>query len=251
MLTSTSVPPPRSRRMTCSFAMSTEHIVAIIQARMASTRLPGKTLAPFGDSTVLNHILERLQSVKRLPELVVATTEDPEDDVIVNACKEAGIEAYRGHATDVLGRFVACIKELPSQPDLILRICADRPFLCPVLVDELLRGYDEHGHPDYLSNSLQPSYPRGLDLEIVRTDCLMDSHCESQDPYEREHVTPFVYRRLERYKVVGLICPYGNYSYADLAIETPADYKRLTALHGQLPADYDYRDLLNALELAG
>lgn len=230
--------------------MAAESIAAIVQARMGSTRFPGKVLAHFSGSTVLEHMLGRLGSVSRRVDIVVATSDRTEDDAVARAAGEAGARVFRGSADDVLGRFAACIDSLPDAPSLVLRICADRPFLCPVLVDELLDAYDELGRPDYLSNNLQPSYPDGLDLELVRTECLFDADRESRDAYEREHVTPFVYRRPERFRLAGLICPFGNYSHVRLALDTRDDYDRLTALRARIPAEYDYRDVLTAIELA-
>lgn len=230
--------------------MPAERVAAIIQARMGSTRFPGKSLAPFAGSTVLQHILERLRRVVNPLELVVATTDLEEDDPIVAAGLESGVRVFRGDAADVLSRFAACIEWLPERPPLVLRICADRPFLCPVLVDELLASYEELGRPDYLSNNRPQSYPDGLDLELVRTECLEEAHRESGDAYEREHVTPFVYRRPERFRLAALVCPFGNFSHTRLALDTPDDYERLEALYRLLPAEYDYRDVLTAVELA-
>lgn len=230
--------------------MPADLIAVLVQARMGSTRFPGKSLAPFAGSTVLQHMLGRLARAQTVLEIVVATSDLDEDDAIAAASAESGIGVFRGAADDVLERFVACIDSLPERPDLVLRVCADRPLLCPVLVDELVAAYDELGRPDYLSNNLHPSYPDGLDLELVRTDCLEEAHRESADPYEREHVTPFVYRRPERYTLAGLICPFGNYSAVRVALDTPSDYDRLVELQARLPCGYDYRDVLTAAELA-
>jgi spore coat polysaccharide biosynthesis protein SpsF len=229
--------------------MTAECVAAIVQARMGSTRFPGKSLAPFGGSTVLEHMLERLERVSYPLELVVATSAHTEDDVLADVCTAAGVRVFRGAAEDVLGRFAACIETLQARPELVLRICADRPLLCPVLADELLEAYSVLGRPDYLSNNLQPSYPDGLDLELVRTECLVQAHAETDDPYEREHVTPFVYRRPERFRVAGLVCPFGNYSHVRVALDSREDLDRLTRLHERLPPTYDYRDLLTATEL--
>ncbi|HEX3087463.1 MAG TPA: NTP transferase domain-containing protein [Ilumatobacteraceae bacterium] len=230
--------------------MAAEPVAAIIQARMGSSRFPGKALAPFAGTTVLQHMLTRLGRVTHPLTLIVATTGRAEDDAVVDACAEAGVNVFRGSADDVLDRFTACIDALPARPELILRICADRPLLCPVLVHELLDAYDDVGRPDYLSNNLPPSYPDGLDLELVRTDCLDLAHDESRDPYDREHVTPFVYRQPNRFRLAGLVCPFGNFSHVRLALDTNDDLDRLTALHARLPNAYDYRDVLTAVELA-
>jgi spore coat polysaccharide biosynthesis protein SpsF len=230
--------------------MPAERVAAIVQARMGSRRFPGKTLAPFAGATVLKHILGRLQGVAHPLDLWVATTDRPEDDSVAAATQELGVGVFRGPAEDVLERFGACVDAMPARPELILRLCADRPLLCPVLVDELLGSYDDLGRPDYLSNNLVKSYPDGLDLELVRVESLEDARRESRDPYEREHVTPFVYRRPDRYRLRGLVCPFGNYSHIRVALDTPADLELVTRLHSSLPAGYDYRDVLTAAELA-
>lgn len=232
--------------------MAAEHIVTIVQARMGSTRFPGKTLAPFAGTTVLAHILGRLRRASRPLDIWVATTDRDEDDAVVQVCAQSATPASRGSADDVLSRFITCLQDMPELPSVVLRVCADRPLLCPLLVDELLEAYDELGRPDYLSNNLQPSYPDGLDLELVRTEMLLEAHRESRDAYEREHVTPFVYRRPERFRLAGLTCPFGNFSDGRAALDTPADYERLQAVHKELSArapDYDYRDVLNLASL--
>ncbi len=227
----------------------TESVAAIVQARMGSSRFPGKSLSAFGASTLLEHILARLSVAERDFDVLVATTDLAEDDVIVERCRDDGIACFRGSATDVLERFAACVESLPEAPELVLRVCADRPLLCPRLVEELLDAYEEVGRPDYLSNNLPPSYPNGLDLELLRVEALLTARNESVDPYEREHVTPFVYRRPERFRLAGLSCPYGNFHDVRAALDTSADSERLRRVHDELPPDYDHRDVLNLAAL--
>jgi spore coat polysaccharide biosynthesis protein SpsF len=231
--------------------MPAEPVLAIVQARMGSTRFPGKTLAPFRETTVLEHILSHLARAQHPLHLFVATTSLHEDDHLAEVAASAGVEVFRGDSADVLARFAVCIASFPTRPRLVLRVCADRPLLCPVLIDELIEAYEELDKPDYLSNNMPPSYPDGLDLELMRTDCLLLAHEESRDPYEREHVTPFLYRRPERFRLAGLICPFGNYSHVRLALDTPDDHERLSGLAMRLPETYDYRDVLTAVVLAG
>jgi spore coat polysaccharide biosynthesis protein SpsF len=231
--------------------MAADRVLAIVQARMGSSRFPGKTQAPFAGATMLTHMLLRLRSSRHRLGLIVATTDRPEDDQVAQAATEIGVGVFRGSADDVLARFAGCVEISPERPDLVLRICADRPLLCPDLLDEMLDSYDEIGRPDYLANNIPLSYPRGLDLELVRRDCLLDAHRETSDPYDREHVTPFVYRRPERYRLANLTCPYGNYSHVNLSVDTRDDYERVLAVHRRVPADYDHRDVLNAIELEG
>lgn len=216
---------------------------------MGSSRFPGKTLAPFAGATILTHMLTRFRTARRPFELVVATSDRPEDDAVEQAVNDIGLRAFRGAATDVLARFAGCVESASERPDLVLRVCADRPLLCPELVDELLDAYEMLGRPDYLANNLPVSYPRGLDLEVLRTDCLVDAHRETSDPYDREHVTPFIYRRPERYRLANLACPFGNFSGVNLSVDTREDYERVLTVHRRLPMDYDHRDVLNAIEL--
>lgn len=229
--------------------MAAERALAVVQARMGSTRLPGKSLLPFAEATVLGHMLDRLRRLDRL-DLCVATSDLPEDDPIAEACRAQDVDVFRGPAEDVLARFARCVESRGAAARLVLRVCADRPLLCPELADELLDAYDELGRPDYVANNLPPSWPAGLDLELVRGEALVEADRESTDAYEREHVTPFVYRRPERFRLANLACPFGNYSSARLALDTRDDYDRLVALHARLPDDYDHRDVLTALELA-
>ena len=231
--------------------MNGDRVLAIVQARMGSSRFPGKTLAPFADATILTHMLMRLRTARHRFDLVVATSDRSEDDAVEQAANEIGVRAFRGSAADVLNRFASCIEAAEHRPDLVLRICADRPLLCPVLVDEMIESYDAIGRPDYLANNVPVSYPRGLDLELVRTECLLEANRETDEAYDREHVTPFVYRRPERYRLANLTCPYGNYSRVNLSVDTHEDYERARAIHRRLPSEYDHRDVLNAIELEG
>src|SRR6266487_3914362 len=110
--------------------MAAERVAAIVQARMGSTRFPGKTLASFGESTVLQHILRRLGRVTAAIEVWVATSELPQDDAIVEVCASEGVPVFRGEVDDVLRRFTACLGAMSSRPELVLRVCADRPLMC-------------------------------------------------------------------------------------------------------------------------
>jgi spore coat polysaccharide biosynthesis protein SpsF (cytidylyltransferase family) len=231
-------------------ATELERVLCVVQARLGSTRFPGKTLAPFGSSTVLRHQLDRLATVDRL-ELCVATSDRPEDDAIVAVADELGIGIHRGSAEDVLARFAGALEERGGADRLLVRFCADRPLVCPDLVEELLDAWEPLGRPDYMANNLPPSWPAGLDVELVRGACLLEAAAEAVDPYEREHVTAFVYRRPERYALANLFCPWGNLSRVHLALDTREHYARLQALYARLPEGFDSRDLVTALQLEG
>jgi spore coat polysaccharide biosynthesis protein SpsF len=224
-----------------------DRVAIVVQARVGSTRFPGKVLAPFGGSTLLGHIVARLRDTA---QLWVATTTNAEDDEIERLCHDAGVGVFRGSADDVLGRFAACIEQMPQTPELVVRMCADRPFACPRLIKELFDAYDDAGAPDYLSNTLpRKSFPDGFDVEIARTPALLEAAADAADPYEREHVTPFLYRNPERFDLAGLPCPYGDFSSVRATIDTPEDYEALRVVHSRLGEQYDYRDVLTLATL--
>lgn len=220
--------------------------VVVLQARTGSTRLPGKVLMPFGGTTLLQHILRRLMPTGL--ELVVATTADAADDDVAGLAAAEGARVHRGSKEDVLARFAGAVRALPALPRWVVRVCADRPFVSAGQLTELLAFAAEVQPADYVANNLQASYPHGLDLELVTTPALLLADGEAAHPYEREHVTPFVYRRPERFTLVGMTCPYGNFSGVRATIDTAEDYDALKIVHDELARlrrDYDVHDVLN------
>jgi spore coat polysaccharide biosynthesis protein SpsF len=232
--------------------MEPKRIAVIVQARVGSTRLPGKVLKPFGDSTVLQHILRRLRIGPREVDLWTATTEEPEDDVIVELCRRENVGCVRGPTDDVLQRFVTCMDSMSYRPDLIVRVCADRPFICSRLLAEMLDFYTLVEEPDYLSNNLPRSFPTGLDLEIMKPDVLYETLSLGPSPIQREHVTLYVYNHPERFRLANFPCPFGNYRWARAVIDTQLDYDTLFPVQReleQLRREYDYLDVLNFVSL--
>jgi spore coat polysaccharide biosynthesis protein SpsF len=233
----------KARRLAASVSI-------IVQARAGSTRLPEKVLKPFGDSTLLGHILERLARTG-LP-MWLATSEDPRDDRVA-AVAAAAANVFRGSEADVLGRFARCVESMPSVPDVVVRMCADRALACPVLVRELLDVYEAVGRPDYLANNLVRSFPVGLDVEVVRTRNLLGAAEAAVDAYEREHVTAYFYRRSDEFRVVNVPCAFGNFSSVRAVVDTDHDYRRLLEVEGRLvkaAPDYEYRDVLTLATIA-
>ena len=136
-----------------------------VQARMGSTRLPGKVLMPVLGKPLLGYLIERLQAVKEADGIVVLTSTDSADDVIANYCEQNGISYFRGSEEDVLARYYEAANLL--QPDAIVRVTGDCPLIDPEVIDQAAYFFRQH-YPsyDYLSNSLEQTYPRGLDVEI-------------------------------------------------------------------------------------
>ena len=222
--------------------------IIVLQARTGSTRFPGKVLVPFGETTLLSHIVARLGRARHPLGIVVATSEAPGDAAIATCADLLGVRSFRGSEADVLGRVAASLASVDESPELVVRICADRPLICPSLIDGLLEAYDDCGAPDYLSNSLRKSWPEGLDVEIVRADALREAAAAATDPYDREHVTPFLYRNPDRFSLVGLDCPFGNFSSIRATIDTPEDHAALVRVHEALVAvdpEYEVEAVLN------
>lgn len=174
--------------------------VALIQARMGSTRLPGKTLRPLLGKPLLQHILERVRQSTCLDELVIATTTAPEDREVVALGASLGIASYTGDAEDVLDRF--CQAARAHQADLIVRITADDPFKDPDVIDLITGHLEDHwGALDYVSNTIVPTYPEGIDVEVFTMGTLDCAWREATRPTEREHVTPYIWNHPDRFRL--------------------------------------------------
>lgn len=172
---------------------SQRRTVAIVQARMGSTRLPGKVLADLCGEPMLGRQLNRLSRAESLDLIVIATTIKREDDAIVDFCKRRAIAFYRGSENDVLDRYYQAA--LHFSANIIVRITADCPLIEPAVVDELVtRFINGQPHIDYASTSLPiRTFPRGLDAEVMRFDVLEKAWREDDNPAWREHVTPYIY----------------------------------------------------------
>lgn len=163
-------------------------VVAILQARTSSTRLPGKVLADIEGAPLLAHELRRLQRSARVDEIVVATTTNPGDDAVVDVARTEGVRWFRGDEHDVLGRYTAASREAGAQ--IVVRVTADCPLLDPAVVDEVVDALDPEA--DYASNVINRTYPVGLDVEAVHADLLVRLARLATSPRAREHVTQFV-----------------------------------------------------------
>lgn len=176
-------------------------VIAAIQARMGSTRLPGKVLAELGGLPLLVFMLQRVCKAASLDRVVVATSESPADDAVTDAAAKAGASVVRGSEWDVLGRFVTVAEIFPA--DHMVRLTADCPLSDPEIIERAVRAHMRAG-ADYTSNTLVRTFPDGLDVEVVRTECLKEAGRMAEDAEEREHVTPYIYRRPARYKLCSV-----------------------------------------------
>ncbi len=167
---------------------------------MGSTRLPGKVLADVAGTPMLVFMLERLGVLKE-HRLVVATSDLPRDDAVADAGNRVGVPVVRGSELDVLQRFGLALAAHPT--DIVVRLTGDCPLSDPRLVNTAIEQIESQG-ADYVSNTLVRTFPNGLDVEAVRADALRAALAEAHDPVEREHVTPFVYRHPERFRLLTL-----------------------------------------------
>ncbi len=173
--------------------------VAIIQARLGSTRLLGKVLKIIGDRPMLQWVVDRAKRTIGIDEVVVATTESVADDPVAQWCSEKGINCFRGSEHDVLDRYYQAAKAFHA--DIVLRITADCPLIDPLVIERGLQQFHAGG-ADYVSNTLRYTYPDGLDVEIFSFEALSCAWEEAQKPSEREHVTPYM-RNSGKFKVMS------------------------------------------------
>lgn len=226
---------------------STGSVVAIVQARMGSTRLPGKVLSDLAGAPMLQRQLERVQRATAVDRIVVATSDDPSDNPIEELCAQLGVPVFRGDLNDVLSRFAGAINEF--QPETVVRITADCPLISPAVIDSVVNAFRE-ADVDYLSNTLQPTFPDGIDVEVVRADVLLDVSATSTDSDEREHVTLGVYRQPDKYSVANFA---GDVDLSDLrwTVDNPGDFEFVQWVYEQLMPDnprFDIDDVLALLE---
>lgn len=174
-------------------------ILTILQARMSSSRLPGKVLKPILGQPMILHHVARIRLAKRISRLVVATSTDPSDDCLFQVCLAHGLECHRGSLEDVLDRFYQAASQY--SPTHVVRLTADCPLADPDVLDATIAFHIEHGF-DYTSNALdKPTFPHGLDAEVVRMECLKRAWREARLPFEREHVTPYFYTHRDLFSV--------------------------------------------------
>ena len=177
-------------------------IGCIIQARMGSSRLPGKVLMKLNENcSTLDFVLNQLSFSTLIDKIIIATTNLEQDDIIEQTAKNLGIECFRGNSDDVLDRYYNCAKKF--QMDNIVRITSDCPLIDPNLIDYGINKFYE-GDYDYLSNSLEETYPHGLDYQILKFKTLKTIFNNANLNSEKEHVIPYVVNNKEKFKIFNL-----------------------------------------------
>jgi len=175
-------------------------LVVVIQARCASTRLPGKALAPICGQPLLARMLARVQLAREPDAIVVATTTDSGDDPIEALCNQLGVAVYRGHPLDCLDRHLRA--GLLHNADAVVKIPSDCPLIAPEVIDRVLARFrGARPRYDYVSNLNPPSWPDGNDVEVIDLKALQAADAATDDPFEREHTTPFIVDHPERFRI--------------------------------------------------
>jgi len=218
---------------------------AVIQARLGSTRLPGKVLLDLSGMPILGHVVRRARAASRIDRVIVATTIQAEDDAVADWCDSAGVACFRGAPLDVLDRYVACIDEWPCRR--LVRITADCPLIDPGVIDDAVAMH-ESGSFDYVSDIHPPTFPHGLDIEVVSAELLKTVWKEATLPSHREHVTLFIRENRERFR-------FGNVTFGRdasryrVTVDRPEDYEFMKALLALIPPGTELPSLYEILRL--
>lgn len=214
----------------------TLRVVAIIQARMGSSRLPGKILMDIAGRSMLERVVERVRRATRVDEVVVATSVDPEDDQVALFCVRKGIPHSRGPNQDVLARYLDAANE--HQADVIVRITADCPLMDPGVIDKTVAHFLSQGEEvDFGSNrgkgAINRTYPIGMDVEVISCSALERAAIEASQDYEREHVTPYLYEVPGRFRTVSIDSG-GDYGHLRWTVDTKEDLEFVRQIYLKL-----------------
>ncbi|MFH0983991.1 MAG: glycosyltransferase family protein [Candidatus Omnitrophota bacterium] len=210
--------------------------VAIIQARMGSSRLPGKSLLPLHGKPVLAHALARLKRCRMIDHIIVATTTEERDRVLLDLARKEGVEGFAGSESDVLDRYYQAARS--HTPDHVIRCTGDCPILDPKVTDDVVQRHLEERN-DYTSNTIRRTYPRGYDTEVMTFASLERAAREARADYEREHVTPYIWEHPALFKL-GHVLASPDRTQPDLrvTVDTQEDFDLIESIFDALyPTD--------------
>ena len=205
-------------------------VSSIIQARMGSSRLPGKVLKEICGLPVLIHVINRVKQAKKVDEIIVATTDKSRDDVIVDIGKKENVKVFRGSEEDVLERYYKAARYFKS--DTVVRITSDNPLTDYRLIDKIIDNLILH-EADYSCNNMPPTYPYGLDCECFTFKTLENAFFNAKEHYEREHVSPYIRENNELFKIVSIKGD-KDYSYLSWTLDTQEDYEYIKIIFESL-----------------
>ncbi|MEG1256006.1 glycosyltransferase family protein [Clostridium sp.] len=224
-------------------------IVCIMQARVGSSRLPGKVLKNICGKTVLEHDVNRLRLADNINEIVIATTVETQDDKIVDEANRLGVKYFRGSEKDVLSRYYYAAKE--NNADVVIRVTSDCPCIDYNILTDMVNVFmqkNEDENIDYLNNTIERTFPRGYDAEIFTFKALEEAFNNAKEEYEREHVTPYLYDVSNGYKIFS----YKNaedYSQYRVTLDTVEDLEVITRIYNDLFTNGEYFSMNEVIKL--
>jgi len=227
---------------------SEKNIVAIIQARMGATRLPGKVMMEIDGISLLKIMLSRVMKSKLLDKVIIATSTSPLDNKIEDFCKMNGYESFRGSENDVLSRYYECAKKYNA--DVIVRLTADCPLIDPLVIDKLIKLYFESS-VDYGANTVPPetsTFPDGSDVEVFSIRALEKANTVAHDPKDREHVTFYFWKYNNGFKTVQLNCN-EDWSKYRFTVDYPEDFDVIKCIMKELSKRNIFGHLKDIIEI--
>jgi spore coat polysaccharide biosynthesis protein SpsF len=226
--------------------------VIVVQARMSSSRLPGKVMLPVLGKSLLYRMVERLQMISHKAQIVIATSDAAADDIIAAEARKMYIECYRGNLNNLLDRHYQAA--LLTGADAILKIPSDCPLIDPRIIDDVLGFFFTHpGEYDYVSNLHPATFPDGNDVEIMTMACLEKTWIEAERPLELEHTTPYIWENPDEFRIANVAWRTGkDYSMSHrFTIDYEADYQFIKRVFEELYADkkdFSCGDILELLD---
>ena len=223
---------------------------AIIQARMNSTRLLGKVLLDINGRPMLSYMIERVRGAQCIDQIVVATSDEPQDDVLCDFCKKEDVSFYRGSLNDVLARYYKAAKAINCE--VIVRLTADCPLIDPKIIDTIVKIY-QSGNYDYVANTAPPdgrTFPDGMDVEVFSFQALENAWKKAKKPSEREHVTFYFWKNPEIFSTLRYDLE-TNLSAYRLSVDYPEDFNVICSLfNGLYPQNHTFtmKDVINFME---
>jgi spore coat polysaccharide biosynthesis protein SpsF len=221
------------------------NIVAIIQARCGSSRLPGKVLMDIAGHPMVSRVVQRTRQARMLTEVVLATSTEHRDEPLATLAARLGVPCFRGNEGDVLDRFVGAAQAFKA--DVVVRLCADCPLLDGAVIDRVLQTFQQSQGIDYVSNNLKRTYPLGLDAEVFSREALVRAHLEASLPFEREHVTPYIYQHPELFSLRNVMHTSDLSNYR-LTVDEAADLKRVRQIYCHFQdRNFSFMDVIDFL----
>lgn len=221
-------------------------ILAILQARCSSSRLPNKVLKTILDKPMLALQIERVRRANLVDQLVIATSDDASDDALARLCEELNVPCFRGNLNDVLDRYYQA--SLAYMPDHVVRLTGDCPLTDPSVIDLVIQSHLDSG-ADYSSNSVQASYPDGLDVEVCKYAVLKQAWAEAKLRSQREHVTLFIHQQPDLFQL-NHVCAQTDLSHLRWTVDNQEDFELVNTIYENLYVknpEFNTSDILNLL----